>query len=151
MSELPPRARRYAAPVLPGGAPIRAEGCKRPRRKAAAMAGVLAAVAALASAQLAPAEVEGPQCDPIDPAVCLQPFPNDYFTVADPSTPTGKRLNLPLSGMPRNAAGKPIDPTDMNRSDGFSPGEAIVTRVPGLDNLQAFAKTGAVPITDMAR
>src|SRR5207245_3772211 len=90
-------------------------------------------------------------CDPIDPAVCLQPFPNDYFTVADPSTATGRRLNLALAGMPRNAAGKPIDPTDINRSDGFSPGEAIVTRVPGLDNLKAFEQTGAVPITNMAR
>ena len=25
----------------------------------------------------------------------MQPFPNDYFTASDPSTPTGKRLNLP--------------------------------------------------------
>jgi hypothetical protein len=110
---------------------------------------VSAGAGALASSTAA--EVEGPQCDPIDPAVCLQPFPNDYFTVADPTTPTGRRLNLPLSGMPRNVAAKPIDPTDMNRSDGFSPGEAIVTRVPGLDNPQAFKKTQAVPITDMAR
>jgi hypothetical protein len=122
----------------------------RLRRWAAAIAVVVAGVA-LAAAQLAPAEPEVPGCDPIDPAVCLQPFPNDYLTVADPSTPTGRRLNLPLAGMPRNVAGKPIDPTDMNRSDGFSPGEAIVTRVPGLDNPQAFANTGAVPVTDMAR
>ncbi len=123
----------------------------RHRWRAAVAALIVAAGAALAYAQLAPAEVEGPQCDPLDGAVCLQPFPNDFFTVADASTPTGRRLNLPLSGMPRNVAGKPIDPTDMNRSDGFSPGEAIVTRVPGLDNPQAFANTGAVPITDMAR
>jgi hypothetical protein len=45
--------------------------------------------------------------------------------------------------MPRDVAGKPIDPTDVNRSDGFSPGEAIATRVPGLDDLQAFANTWA--------
>ncbi|MEA2504209.1 MAG: hypothetical protein QOG36_1252, partial [Actinomycetota bacterium] len=24
------------------------------------------------------------RCDFLDPAVCLQPWPNDYFTVADP-------------------------------------------------------------------
>jgi hypothetical protein len=117
----------------------------------AAIAVVLALGAAPAHAQLASLEAEAPGCDPIDPAVCLQPFPNDYLTVSDPSTPTGRRLNLPLLGMPRNVAGKPVDPTDMNRSDGFSPGQAIVTRVPGLDNPQAFANTGAVPITDMAR
>ena len=28
------------------------------------------------------------RCDFLDPAVCLQPWPNDYFTVADPSTDT---------------------------------------------------------------
>ena len=134
---------------------MRARGgacAKRHRwRLALGLALALAAASALAYAQLAPAQVEQPGCDPIDPAVCLQPFPNDYFTVADASTPTGRRLNLPLTGMPRNAAGKPIDPTDMNRSDGFSPGEAIVTRVPGLDNLKAFEETGAVPVTNMAR
>src|SRR4029077_8518712 len=111
----------------------------------------LVAGAVLAYAQLAPAQVETPGCDPIDPAVCLQPFPHDYLTVADASTATGRRLTLPLAGMPRNAAGKPIDPTDINRADGFSPGEAIVTRVPGLDNMKAFEQTGAVPITNMAR
>ncbi len=53
--------------------------------------------------------------------------------------------------MPKNRAGKPIDPSDQNRADGFSPGNMIVTRVPGLDSQAAFDRTGAVPITDMAR
>lgn len=133
-----------------GGTRIWTEGSSRRRYWVVALA-VALACAAGADAPLAGAEVEGPGCDPIDPMVCLQPFPNDYFTVADPSTPTGRRLNLPLSGMPRNVAGKPIDPTDMNRSDGFSPGQAIVTYVPGLNSLQALEKTGAVPVSDMAR
>ena len=30
-------------------------------------------------------------------------------------------LNLSVLGTPRNVAGKPIDPTDQNRNDGFSP------------------------------
>src|SRR5436309_1932287 len=90
-------------------------------------------------------------CDPLDPAVCLQPWPNDYFTVADPSTDTGRRLNLQLEDMPRNVAGNPIRPDEWNRNDGFSPGQKIVTKVPGLDNPQAFHRTRAVPITDMAR
>ena len=34
--------------------------------------------------------------------------------------------------MPRNLAGKPIDPTEWNRNDGFSPGALIVAQVPGL-------------------
>ena len=33
-------------------------------------------------------------CDPLDPSLCLLPFPNDYFTVADPTTPTGRPREL---------------------------------------------------------
>ena len=43
-------------------------------------------------------------CDPIDPQACLLPWPNDFFTAADPSTDTGRRLNLNLLAMPRNVA-----------------------------------------------
>ena len=68
--------------------------------------------------------------DPLDPSVCLQPWPNDYFTVDDPSTDTGKRLNLQLLDMPRNVANKPIDPTDWNRNDGFSPGQDRLRHLP---------------------
>ena len=90
-------------------------------------------------------------CDPLDPAVCLHPWPNDYFTAADPSTDTGRRLGLNLLAMPRNIAGNPIRPDERNRSDGFSPGQKIVTKVPGLDNRTAFHRTRAVPITDIDR
>src|SRR3954471_988772 len=77
----------------------------------------------------------------------MLPFPDDSYTKADPSTPTGRRVNFNVLDMPRNVAGKPIDPTDWNRADGFSPGSLIVAKVPGLD----LQKTGAVPITDLAR
>src|SRR4051812_37188065 len=119
----------------------------------AALAALALALPAVAGAAPKPADPGSPTaaCDFLDPAVCLQPWPNDLFTVADPTTPTGRRLALALTSMPRNVAGKPIDPADMNRADGFSPGNPIVVRVPGLDNPEAFTRTGAVPITDMAR
>ena len=72
-------------------------------------------------------------CDPLDPAVCLQPWPNDYFTVPDSTSDTGRRLNINPLAMPRNIAGNPIRPDEWNRNDGFSPGQKIVTKVPGLD------------------
>lgn len=90
-------------------------------------------------------------CDPIDARACLLPWPNDFFTVADPSTDTGRRLNLNLLAMPRNVAGLPIDPTDINRNDGFSPGALIVTMVPGLDTPAALAHTNPVALTDLGR
>jgi hypothetical protein len=72
-------------------------------------------------------------CDPTDDLRCLLPFPNDRFTVADPSTPTGLRVDLSTFALPRNVLGKPWDPTEWNRNDGFSPGAMALTHVPGLD------------------
>src|SRR3954463_13978293 len=91
------------------------------------------------------------RCDPLDPSACMLPFPNDFFTKADPSTPTGRRIDFLLADMPRNAAQKPIDPAPYDMNDGFSPGQEIVTHVPGLDNQKAFDATRAVPISDVAR
>jgi hypothetical protein len=91
------------------------------------------------------------RCDPIsEPGQqCLFPYPNDFYTRADSSTPTGRRLDLKSASMPQNKDGVPIDPTDINTSDGFSPGAPIVLRVPGMDSPEAFAQTNPVPITNM--
>lgn len=91
------------------------------------------------------------QCDPLDPAVCLQPFPNDVFTEADATTATGRRIAFRDELMPKNRLGKPIQASDFTYSDGFSPGQAIVTRVPGLDTLAAFRRSKLPPIDDPAR
>src|SRR5881275_547697 len=87
------------------------------------------------------------QCDNLDAAVCLQPFPNNLFTKPSTKTVTGLKVHFALTSMPRNAAGKPIQPGQWNRNDGFSPGSLITTYVPGLD----LAKTHGVPINDLAR
>ncbi|MFL5839065.1 MAG: hypothetical protein ACJ77Z_01265, partial [Thermoleophilaceae bacterium] len=87
------------------------------------------------------------KCDDLDPAVCLQPFPNNLFTKPSAATDTGLKVHLALTSMPRNVAGKPIQPGQWNRNDGFSPGSLITTYVPGLD----LSKTHGVPINDLAR
>ncbi|WP_052665654.1 hypothetical protein [Nitriliruptor alkaliphilus] len=79
------------------------------------------------------AALAGDACDTTDPLRCLLPFPNDRFTTADATTPTGLRVDLHLATMPRNVVGKPIDPTEWNRNDGFSPGSIALTYVAGLD------------------
>jgi hypothetical protein len=81
------------------------------------------------------------ECDDTDPTECLFPFPNDRWTVPDATSATGRRVNLPLLGMPRSFAGKPIDPTEWNRNDGFSPGAAVLTVVPGVDLAQSGVAT----------
>ena len=102
------------------------------RRLLLAVLLLVAAVPTVAVATPVNAAERAPRCDPIDPKACLLPFPNDYFTVAD-STPTGRRVDLNPLAMPRNAAGKPIDPSEWNRNDGFSPSTPALTYVPGLD------------------
>ena len=90
-------------------------------------------------------------CDALDPAGCLLPFPSDFQTKPDATSGTGRRLDLTVAAMPRNTAGKPIEPMEHNRSDGFSPGQPIVTRVPGLDTPADAAASRIPPVTDMAR
>lgn len=96
-------------------------------------------------------------CDPIDPAQCMLPYPNDWFTRPDPTSHTGRRLDLTLQGMPRNVAGKPIETQEWNRSDGFSAGAQILTVVPGmtLEGLKPgqpddLALSGLPEVTDLA-
>ena len=77
-------------------------------------------------------------CDDLDTRLCLLPFPNDQFTTLDASTPTGRRVDLSPLATPRSFGAKPMDPTEWNRNDGFSPGAMILTFVPGLDLTTTF-------------
>ena len=75
---------------------------------------VLALLASLAFASTAAAagDPQSPyaKCDNLDPAVCLQPFPNNLFTKPAPDTDTGIKVHFALGSMPRNVANKPIQP-----------------------------------------
>ena len=116
-----------------------------------------AAAAASLIAFLLPAAAQGQgakpskRCDFTDPAVCLYPWPNDYFTKENEDTATGRRLNLSRKSMPANKDGVRIDPTDQNRADGFSPGSMMVTKVPGLDTPEAALRSKLPPIGDLSR
>lgn len=79
-------------------------------------------------------------------SLCLLPFPDDYYAVNDFSTRTGKRIALKTDAMPANETGTRIDASDYNANDGFSPGQSIVVRVPGLDNANAFTRTNPVQL-----
>jgi hypothetical protein len=107
----------------------------KPKTKRGAAASTLAVcVALLGITALGSAAQAGPPtqaCDPLDPAQCLLPFPNDLFTAPDAATDTGRRVAF--AALPSNALGQPIDPTEWNRNDGFSPGSPVLTFVPDLD------------------
>ena len=94
-------------------------------------------------AELAPlaADAVARGCDVLDAAHCLYPFPSDWFTEAAPANSpqskvkggTGRRVAFNRLAMPQNTFGRRVDPTEWNRNDGFSPGQLLVTYVPGLD------------------
>ncbi|MEV0844211.1 hypothetical protein AB0I55_32270 [Actinocatenispora sera] len=116
------------------------------RRLLAGTVAVVAAVGVLsapAAAHPAPARPGG--CDPLVGSECLLPFPNDWFTRPDRHSATGRRVAFTSAVLPANALGVPVDPTAWNRSDGFSPGQALLVQVPNV-NLPA---SGAAPITDI--
>ena len=93
----------------------------------------------------------GADCQPFAGEPCLLPFPNDLYTVNDPSSVTGRRVDLPRNAMPTNTEGSRIKVGPYNLNDGFSPGSDIVVRVPGLSNPAAFNNTNPVRLTDMAK
>src|SRR4051794_17067788 len=95
-------------------------------------------------------------CDPIDDgpgqqAECMLPYPNDWFTKPDPSSATGRRLDLNALAMPRNIEGKPVEPQEWNRSDGFSAGAQLLTVVPSMTKNEDVAASGIPTVTNLGR
>ena len=72
-------------------------------------------------------------CDVLDTRSCLLPFPSDFLTEEDPSSPTLRRVAFPEGQLP-NASGVTLDPTAWNELDGFTPSTPIVVHVPDLDD-----------------
>ena len=89
-------------------------------------------------------------CDPLDPAQCMLPYPNDWFTKPDSTSATGRRLDLNVLAMPRNAEGKPIETQEWNRSDGFSAGAQILTVVPGMTKNSDLVNSVVPTVTDLS-
>ena len=84
-------------------------------------------------------------------SLCMLPFPDDFYTVADPSTATGRRIDFDAAAMPANGAGTPVAPGPYNLNDGFSPGQSIVLKVTNLDTPAALAQTDPVQLNHLGR
>ena len=65
------------------------------------------------------AEPDG--CDPLDTRQCVLPYPSNAYR-------RDGRVAIPADGLPVNTDGVAIDPSEWNRNDGFSPGQALVLR-----------------------
>ncbi|MDC0667805.1 hypothetical protein [Nannocystis radixulma] len=71
------------------------------------------------------------ECDPLDPNYCLFPFPNNVYTTADPSTPTGRRVALPAGSLPMSSGGVLPQTEVFAELDGFSGGLPGMVHMPG--------------------
>jgi hypothetical protein len=86
-----------------------------------------------------------------DSELCMLPFPDNFHTVADGQTATGRRVAFEDARMPQNAGGIPISAAPYNLNDGFSPGQTTVVRVPGLDTADALEATDPVGLDQLGR
>lgn len=84
---------------------------------------------------------------------CMLPFPNDFYTRKDPGSPTGKRIDFTNEAMPKNASEpqQVIEPADYKDSDGFSQGQSILLKVPGLDSAEAIEANDFVGLDHLGR
>jgi hypothetical protein len=72
----------------------------------------------------------GADCDPLVPTQCGFPFPSNVWLQDDATTVTGKHVVFGAATLPKPTNGKPIDPLLVAGSDGFSPGQTIITHLP---------------------
>jgi hypothetical protein len=82
---------------------------------------------------------------------CMLPFPDDYYTKADPTSPTGRRVDFRELATPTNAEGQHIEVAPYNASDGFSPGSGITLKIPGIETAADVRATKATPINHIGR
>jgi hypothetical protein len=90
-----------------------------------------------------------PKCEFIsspNTSQCMLPFPDDYYTKADPTSATGRRIDFRELGTPTNVAGQHIEAAPYNAGDGFSPGSVITLKIPGIETTADVAAMHAVPI-----
>ncbi len=80
-------------------------------------------------------------CEPLNAGLCMLPFPDDFYTVADAAMPTGRRVDIPVGAFPAAVGGQAFDPTPWEDNDGFSPGSTILTHVAGIDLARSHVAT----------
>src|SRR4051812_28550635 len=117
-----------------------------------AFAATVGSTMALGVAPAAAVELPSePKCEFIASAgsKCMLPFPDDYYTKADATSPTGRRIDFRALAMPTNNEGAGIDPTPYNAGDGFSPGSVITLKIPGIETAADVAATHAAAINNI--
>ena len=74
----------------------------------------------------------GDHCDPFDTTECCLPFPSFHHLLPDNTTVTGWRVNLQGETLPPLKGGIQIDPSFLNKLDGFSTMAPLLFYIDGL-------------------
>lgn len=84
------------------------------------------------TSQGGPALLAGADCDPLVPTQCGFPFPSNVWLAEDANTVTGKHVAFGATTLPIvSGTQKNVDPAAWADKDGFSPGQTILTHLPG--------------------
>lgn len=93
-------------------------------------------------------------CDPLVPEFCAFPFPSNRWLVDDPSMPSGKRVEIHPLALPLADNGAQMLGEPLRYSDGFSPGNELITFLPGMslegladaDHIEASLEPGSLTV-----
>ncbi len=94
------------------------------------------------------------KCDFISSPVnapCMVPFPDNYYTVASPTSETGRQINFQTEAMPANAYAQHIEAGPYNASNGFSQGSTILVKIPGIESVGDVTAMGGTPISHIGQ
>jgi len=116
-----------------------------------ALTAMLLAGAGAASAVELPTETKCEFIASPGSSECMLPFPDDYYTKADPTSPTGRRIDFRELATPENATHQHIEVAPYNAGDGFSPGSVIALKVPGIETTADVKAMHTVPINHLGR
>ena len=71
------------------------------------------------------------ECDALVPTACVLPFPSNRYLEDDAKMITGKHVAFPKGALPKMQNGEPMPGDKFSQIDGFSPGLAPFTHMPG--------------------
>ena len=94
------------------------------------------------------------KCDFIaDPgnALCMLPFPDNYYTAADSSSETGRRIDFKTERDAGQRLRRAHRRRPYNASNGFSQGATILVKIPGIETAADVKAMGATPINHLGR
>ena len=60
------------------------------------------------------------ECNPLNGAACVTPWPSSIYEKDDSTSETGRRLDIPAGALPINYDNTELDPALYNKHDGFS-------------------------------